>query len=1054
MITWLFNKQVFTRTMLVLLLAAGVGSFLAIPKESDPDVTIPIVQVTTVLPGASALTVEQTVSTIIEDAVTEGVGNVKEVTTQSRAGVSVVLVEAHNERVVEEMEDEIKDEIERAVGDLPSDATEPTVSRIKFEDQPVLTVAITSQSFATALREEVDQIEQQIKTIDGVADVNVAGVSEKQISVVLDPVKLAQTGLSAAQVAQGLRGRSVSFPVGSIVQNGVEYQIIFDGEVKDPEVLKNVVVGSTANGAPIYIKDIGTVSEELSATEVTVTVGDTAVSGYHHQAVTLGITKQQGVDVIEVTEKLNEFFNELTQTRSDITVHVLEDRGELIAEDISNLSFTALQTILLVVLIVFLGLSGRAALLAGLAIPISFLFSFITLKALGQTINFISLFSLILVVGLLVDAVVVIIEGMTDQKLAGKSALQAIKHTLGEFGTPVIMGTATTVAVFVPLLFLSGVTGQFIRTIPVTVITVLITSLVVALVFIPAIGVFFLPKRVSKTWFGKMRVRATNSIIDSYKDLLEWVLRRKFRVWIGIIGIVLLFASSLSLMVTGKIPAQFLPADEIETFYIDITLPPGTEREQTQKVVEDISRELLLEAKGQIKTIAEVGKQSSFGVGSERNQSVATISIITNDESLITGEDMEQLFAYMRTYAQQATQAQVSVFTASNGPSEGPPVVINLRGKDTNSLLSAAQKVKQVLAQSSQTVDVQSSVDRVQTQYVLTPKRDAIERVGVTPAQVNASLQALVFGTEVDDIPYSGSKSGFMPIMVNGNISNTNNITSDDRIKSDVQKILSLSMQTPKGPVPFDTLVNVELEGTLPGLTRVNKKSQVQVTSYLAEGALASVVVENITPELNTLKEELAEEGIQVVLGGEQADTQDSQSETGIALIVGVALMALVLIAQFNSLKHMAIIISVIPLGLIGVLWGLFLGGEAFSFPASLGFVALAGIVVNNAIILIEVLNTEVANSPLKPLHLVVVKGAAKRIRPILLTTATTILGMVPLLTTSPIWKPLALTVMAGLAGAVFLTLFFIPIVYWLVTPKKTIKPRDELFYFDNRGAR
>jgi HAE1 family hydrophobic/amphiphilic exporter-1 len=638
--------------------------------------------------------------------------------------------------------------------------------------------------------------------------------------------------------------------------------------------------------------------------------------------------------------------------------------------------------------------------------------SFIGLFLTGNTINFISLFALILAIGLLVDASVVIIEGITLAREKGLGSDEAIRSTLKEFAAPVIAGTMTTLVVFLPLITLSGTTGQFIKSIPITIAFVLISSLIVGLIYVPLMSTLNIPlsKDTRLTSFFKKiqgrRVKVIAQINAWYEQQLNRLLESKKGGKQLIFTLIGIFIISIGLIVAGQVKSEFFPPDDFDQISISAELPQGS---------------LLTDMSNSVKPIESFLQESTYVESFVTQIQPNTASLIVILDSKDNGDiALKEIRDFLKT---NNTITTFQATPPSGGPSSGAPFSLTLKGNDYDDLVVVATDITKLLRGIEGTTDVESSVSDIGVSFALSIDPKKVKDVGLDMKRIAAIIRSSVFGSEVATISRDGDD---IDVVLIGALneeytqSNTTNHISIDELRS-------LPIQTPSGEIPLGILITESIKGSNPSIQHTDGDRVITVSSYLEEGVILSDITNRFNEKISSISNI---ENIQWSLGGEAQQSAESGAELGVALLIGIALMIGVLIFQFDSIRNTVFIISVVPLGLVGVILGLFFFNQTLSFTALLGFVALTGIVVNNSIILIDVITSLQREKKLSHKE-VVIKGSVSRIRPILLTTITTVTGMVPLLFTSPVWRPLALAIITGLLFAVVLTLFLIPFLFY-----------------------
>lgn len=1004
------TKKRFTWFTLVFLMIIGSYVMLNIPRESFPEIKIPIVGVTTAYPGASSSDVEHLVTDPIEKQLLRSLSDVKEISSVSREGLSSITIEFEDTVDIDAALSEVQDEVAKVENELPSDALDPFSQEFSFDDQPVYVVSLSSSQAYTQLSKKAKEVEDRLLDINGVSRVEVSGIPEKQITIIVDTNTLSTYNLNLSSVSRAINQSDISFPLGSIIQQGVQYNVSLDNTIGSIRDIKNIIIGTQPGGGAIYLKDIARIEDGLAPYD---SLSRLSTDGsLPQQAITFSIFKQIGFDVTAVTQDANIALNELKENIKDTEFVILIDLGDVVATDITSLTESALLTILLVVIVLSLGLGFRESIIAGIAVPLSFLLSFIGLYLTGNTINFISLFALILAIGLLVDASVVIIEGITLAREKGMSADMAIRSTLREFAAPVIAGTMTTLVVFLPLVTISGITGQFIKSIPITIAFVLIGSLIVGLIYVPLMSALDIPtfKDTKLTsWFKKIegeRVQVISKINAWYEKQLNRLLKNKKGGKQLIATLAGMFIISISLVISGQIKSEFFPPDDFDQITINAELPQGS-------LLNDMSNSMkMLEGYLQKSPYIE-----SFVTQIQPSSASVTVILDSKDSGNIA---LSEIRSFLKT---NNTVASFQATPPSSGPSVGAPFSMTLRGDDYDELIIIANDITRLMKDIPGTTDVESSVSDVAVSFGLTIDPKKVQDVGLDMTSIAGIIRTSVFGSDVATISRDGDDIDVVLIAALNQ-----DYTQLDTISDiSIDELRSLPIQTPSGEIPLGVLTTEFIKGSNPSLRHIDGDRVVTVSSYLEEGVILSDVVSALGQQINSVDNI---ENIEWSLGGDAQQSAESGAELGIALLIGIGLMIGVLIFQFDSIRNTFFIISVVPLGLIGVLLGLFFFNQTLSFPTLLGFVALTGIVVNNSIILIDVITSLQKEKQLSHKD-IVIKGSVSRIRPILLTTITTVTGMVPLLFTSPVWRPLALAIITGLLFAVVLTLFLIPFLFY-----------------------
>ncbi len=1015
---------------MIVLILMGLTSLVAIPKESSPEIIIPMGIVSTVLRGASAEDTEKLITDKLESEIAN-VENIDKITSSSQEGVSVITAQFNASADIEKSIQDLKDAVDRVKGDLPADATDPMVTKINFADQPMLIVSISQDVSSAGLTALGDELEMQLKKVEGVSKVDISGTREREIQVVVRKEQLANYGLSLNQVIAAIAGANASSPIGSITVADVDYPIKFSGSIENAIEVPEITI-QTASGVPVYLRDIAFIADGLAAPS---TFSRISVEGAPSEnALTLNVYKKSGGDVTKIAKAAREKIEELKKTTlAGAQVVVSLDTGELVKKDLSDLTKTGLETIALVMLVLFLTIGWRESLVAGLSIPLSFVIAFTGLYVSGNTINFMSLFSLILAIGILVDSGIVMAEAIHTRIKKYGSAEGAAVASIKEYSWPLIAGTMTTVAVFAPLFFLSGIVGKFISSIPFTIIFVLLASIVVALGFVPLLAILLTKDHknrfedIQEAWSEKAQVwykGFLGRILDSRKS------QNRFFALLAV-GFVL----AIALPVTGLLKVSFFPQDDQDYAFVSIERPQGTPLTSTDLTVREVE-EILYTSPYIESFVTTVGASSALsGSGGGAGSKLANITVILPKErELSSSEIVEKL----RQALAPVSSGLVKVDQGNNGPPSGDPVVIKFLGDDLEELSEAAAKAETILSGIEGAQDITTSLRDNGTQFEISVDRVKAAQVGLSAASVAQLLRTSVSGVTATTIKKSGTD---IDIVVKTDL-NPDFVNPEDTNNTTIDSIKGLPIATPSGTVLLGSLITTKITESRAVISHEDQKRIATVTSKLTSTGNALVV----TSEFQKHEKELElPDTVTVKYGGDNEEINKTFTEMGLALLAGMAGMLAILVLEFNSFRYAFYLLFTIPLSLIGVLGGLTLTGQALSFSSMLGLIALAGVIINHAIILLDSIlhrldheKEEAAEGRTsKNLRDTIVEASAIRLRPIFLTTLTTVIGMIPLAGVSALWGPLAFAIMFGLAFAMILTLVLIPVFFYRYPGKR-----------------
>lgn len=1029
---WLFflHKRQFTWLLMGALIVAGFYSVYLIPKESAPEVIVPIGIVTTVYPGASATDMEELVTNKLENNL-ESLDGVKDVSSISRDGVSSITVEFNASADVDESIQKVKDAVDLTKPELPTDANDPIVNEVNFANQPIHVLSISADLDDVAFTKLGETLQDEFKDVAGVSQVEVSGTRERQVQVEVDSASLATYGLSVNDIMGALASANLSMPIGNIRTDGVEYAIRFEAKIDDITKIKNIPVTSQ-NGFPVFIGDVALVTDGVARTN---TLSRVSVDGApSEKALTLSIYKKSGFDVTAMSAGVHDKLDALQAPNgllSDSQVLYVYDGGEQVKKDLSELIKAGTETVILVLLCLLLTLGWRESLVAALSIPLSFVIAFIGLYLSGNTINFISLFALILAVGILVDSGIVVTEAIHTRIRKTGNPAEAAKLAIKEYSWPLIAGTMTTIAVFAPLFFLSGVTGKFIASIPFTIIFVLLASIFVALGFVPLLALLFTrADNTKESKFEKLQEEYNHKAQEWYKEKLIVFLGKPKEQRIFLWVLFGAFMLSLLLPISGLLKVVFFPGEDVDYIYISLETKQGTPVEQTDLALRAV--EEVLYEQDYIESFASTAGSGSYFTGSsDAGGRYANVTVELKEDR---EKSSQELSTELRGKLTDIKDATVTIQEQQNGPPSGAPVVIKFLGEDLNELAATIDKAEEILASTEGTRDVTKTTDSSATEYVFNIDQGKASAAGVSTMAIAQTLRAAIYGSTATTYTESGEDIDVVVRIKVDGVATDKSATPE--VSYDTLSNLTVTSNTGT-PVLLGTVITPALAAANAAITHEGGKRVESISAYTTADVTAVEVV-------NAFKAREAElempDGISVSYGGETEDINKSFTEMFLAIIAGIVLMLAILVLSFNSVRYSGYLLLAIPYSLIGVLLGLTLTGLSLSFTSMLGVIALSGVIINHSIILMDSMIFHKASSGDADLLHTVAEAATSRLRPIFLTTVTTVIGMIPLSRISDFWSPLAYSIMFGLTFAMVLTLIMVPVLYYRAELKKQNK--------------
>ncbi len=1094
--TWLnffVTKPRVVALMILILVSIGLFSYVKLPRESDPEVTIPIAVVTTVFPGASPLDVEELVTKKIETAIV-GLKGVDKMTSQSANSFSSVTVEFNASEPLDDSIRKLKDKITSIQNSLPDDATEPTVTEISLDDQPVLSLAMTGSSDGFRLRSRAEDLKEELEGIAGVREILISGGSEKEYSVAYHPDRLLLYGISADQASSAIRASNVAIPSGNFEGAQFVYPIRTESRTFSVEALQSVVVGSNRAGGVVRLRDIADVT--LSAKERQ-TISRFAHEGEDPQtSVTLSLVKRSGSSILKTVDEAQDVIRRFNEESQDgVRVAVTLDTAKFVREDFDRLGHDFLLTFALVFAILFLIVGLKEAFVAGLAIPLVFFATFASLLAVGISLNFLSVFSLILSLGLLVDDAIVVVSATKQYLRSGKfTPEEAVLLVLNDFKVVLTTTTLTTVWAFFPLLFSTGIIGEYIKSIPVTVSITLMSSLFIALMINHPLAAVLERLRLTKKsfvllelalmgvaliafssrsvigvvvavaallvaflgirWFRKQgkarlvqnaaqieaewsddelikkKLREQGSHIDTnltsklihgilkFDRVLPWYDRRLRQVLatkssrrLVLATVTGAFVLAIAMLGTGLVKTEFFPVSDFDYVYVDLRAPAGTSLTATDEVAQRVEERL--RKYDEIDNFATIiGRSGPFSQNNRPSTNIASITLTLVDKEERDLKSFE-FATKLRNDLADIRGAEITVASPSSGPPSGAAFEAQVKGDDLAELARITKELKAYLASVNGVVNVDSSLKDTAPEYTFKLDPAKLELNGLNAAYVGSLLRMAIAGSEVSSVIDEGKE-----IKIVARIAKRDLPTLES-----VQNIQLLNFQ--KHPVFLKDVAVISLTPSVDSITRIDQKRTVRLTSGVDTTTNSTIVQKAFQ---KAIEEYQFPKGYEISYGGENEQNAESVQSVINAMAIALLLIVATLVIQFNSFKKAFIVLVTIPLALIGVFYGMALLNVALSFPGLIGVLALFGIVVKNAIILVDKMNLNIKSGI--PFTEAIIDAGKSRLEAIFITSISTILGILPITLSNELWRSLGSAVIFGLMLSSFLTLFVVPVLF------------------------
>lgn len=997
-------KRPVTILMVVLIiLLFGVLSFTNLGIDMMPDMNLPIVAVMTTYTGAGPEEIENRVTTMLESALAS-VSNVESITSTSSDGTSTILVQFSWGTDIEYAALKIRENIDLIKGYLPTDAGTPMVVQFDPSLLPVATYSVTADlntAELTKLAEET--IKPRLERIEGVASVSISGGYDRAIRVYLNEQKMHGYGLSTSTVSQMLAAQNLNSGAGTMDDSGLNYILKTQGEFGSVEEIENLTL-TTPTGGQVKISDIGRVVD-----------GFTDVTSYSfldgRQTISLSVQKQSGSNTVLVANKVKEEMAAMErELYGNLTSINVMDQAQFIELAISTVFSSAILGALLAVLIIYAFLrSISSTLIIGISIPISVIATFILIHFAGLTINMMTLGGLALGVGMLVDNSIVVLESIFKKRQGGMESKEAAVYGAKEVATAISASTLTTLAVFLPITLLSGLASQIFRELALTVAFSLISSLVVALSLVPMLASKLMASprsvKVMKKIDGKDGKKEERGLYHKYGNALDWSLRHRKSVMAILLVVVLAAVAMIPFMGT-----EFIPTMESGSINVNIEMPNGTSLEKTREATESL--EDIIRAYPEVDYI-----YSSIGSNST-NTSSLVVNLVPSSER---DRSEQECIDMLREATEDVPDVKLSFSGGFSMTMGGSAISITVSGRDLDTLQALGQEVMSVVDSVKGTTEVNFSMAEGQPEYDIVVDKEKASLYGLTSAQIATMVKTSLSGSTATIYRENGSEIDVI-------------VQSEESSVKELKDIASIQLMTPTGvTIPLSQVARFEKGFGPMSIQHTNQERSATITASITEdvdlGTVTSEIEQRIEQEVNFPS------GYSISYEGEQQNMMDSFSDLGYALIIAVVLVYMVMAAQFESLIQPFIVLFSMPLAMVGVTVGLMVTGRNFGITAFIGIIMLAGIVVNNAIVLVDYINQ--LKQRVYSTHDAIVEAGRVRLRPILMTALTTILGMLPMAIGvgegSELQAPLAVSVVGGLFTSTFLTLFIIPVIYSLV---------------------
>ena len=1027
------TKPITTALIFVAVIVIGIYSYTQLPVDQFPQMDPPYITVITTYAGASASEVETNVTKIMENSL-NSVDHLKKLTSNSKDNMSMVTMEFEWGTDLEEVLNDVRTYVDLTKDNLPDGCSNPIIIKLSTSMMPVIQYAVTAKESYPSLDKMLDdEVIPQLNRVDGIGNLTVSGEPERYVYVYLDQSKLDAYGLTVENVGNMITASNLNMSSGTVKMEKEQYQMEVRSEFAESEEINNIVVTTTRDGRQVFVRDIATVKDTIKELSL-----DEKTDGI--DCARLMISKQTGGNTVQICRGVRKEIEKIKKTLpADVEIRVIYDQSDNIQNTIDSLEESIMYALLFVVLVVlfFLG-RWRAALIVGLTIPISLIVAFIYLGLAGSSLNMISLCSLNIAIGMVVDDAIVVLENITKHVERGENPREAAIYATNEVWISVIATTLVIAAVFIPLTMLGGMAGVMFKELGWIITIVVVTSTTIAITLTPMLASKLLKaKKVhvdkngrlveddadKKSWYDRTVVVMLDRIDDLYARMLSWCLTHKLATF-GVL--ILFFLLTLIPVFTGKIGTDFMQQQDMGRMTVTMELQRGTRVEEsmaTARALEVRFRELIPE----IELIStSTGTNDNAGIGAIFSSTMNNkISMIIRCSKKYQRErsifDIAEVVRQELALHPEITDYNVSTTTGGGGMGNNS-VDIEIYGYDFDKTTQLAEDVQYLCNHEVKGArDATISRDDERPEIKIVVDKEKASRLGLTAYNISTYLRNRVNGMSCGYLKEDGSEYNIVC-----------RLQESDR--NTIQKIQDLTIPTATGTfVKLSEICSIGEYWTPPTIERKSRQRyvKVQVTPYQTSlGELVTQIEEKVLPQLDV------PQGVVIRMAGSYEDQQETFAKIGLLGAMIVLLVFIVMASQFESFIKPFVIMFTIPFALSGVIIALYVTGRSLDMIGALGLVMLIGIVVKNGIVLIDYI--DLMRERGMALNDAIVTAGRSRVRPILMTAFTTILGMVPMAISqgegSEMWQPMGIVVIGGLLVSTFLTFFMVPTLYGAVS--------------------
>ncbi|MCB9228531.1 MAG: efflux RND transporter permease subunit [Deltaproteobacteria bacterium] len=1004
---------VFVLTFLIII--SGMRSYMQLPRENFPEIRRPVIFVTTVYPGISAADIETLVTREIENEI-DGVQGLDDLTSVSSEGVSSVTVEFTSDTNVEAALRRVRERVDIAKSTLPADAQEPVVRELNFSDMPIMIMALSNPAGTEILEKTANDLEDELKKIPGIQEVTVSGKPVKEVSVEIEPGLLKHYELSLSDISKAIGNENISIPGGTLKSQQKNFSLNVSGEIKDPSAFEEITV--IKGKKRVRLKDLG-------VTHFTYAESDTYTRVNGVPSISIAIKKRGGENILRVSDDVKSVVDRMKKDFPSMTkISYVFDSSKEVLEKVYDLENNILTGLLFVILITLFFLGPLNATFVSLGIPFSMLISFFVLQILGITLNMVVLFSLILALGMLVDNGIVIVENIYRHRGLGKDRVQAAIDGAREVAIPITTSTITTLLAFFPIVFMPGIMGEFMQYLPKTVIIVLTASLVVAL----SITTVFCARFLKMDQESIRAMQEGKGSFIRFTEFYERILKRSLKspFLVLFISFLLVFSGILVQALAGK-GTVFFPKTDPSASTVSVKLMAGAPVEETNRISHHVE-DILLKAGNPVEYVqTSVGQGANRGMGADSREASIRIGFYPFQQR---EQASRTVIHNMNIELRKIPGAEIKIKAAEEGPPSGHDVSFEITGDDYTKMGTFSEKIYAILETYTESWDqFESDFEAIKPEIKIAIDRSKAAFYGLDTRLIASTIRTAIAGQKIST--FRQGKEEYDVVL---------RLSKSARKRLEALRDLEIVSEGKR--ISLASVANINHSSSVPVIKRRDQQRAVSVWADFRAGIeKKEKIKEEILSKVAALE---VPSGLSLGAGKGQ-DVRDESTQFLIqAFEAALLLIFMVLVLQFNSVTQPVIILISVFLSLGGVLWGIFLSGQEFVIIMSgIGIISLAGVVVNNAIVLLDFINRLVKEGV--PLPDAIISAGKTRLRPVVLTALTTVIGLIPMAfgisfdfhhisfqsesESSAFWSPMAWTVIFGLSFATVLTLVVVPVL-------------------------